>query len=68
MPDCADVSRSLQLDLLLQHESFDVIDFSYVIECLAAGARLPLKAAYYFSRCEATAAQSCGRVDLLGDR
>eukprot|EP00598_Pedospumella_elongata_P014498 CAMPEP_0185013830 /NCGR_PEP_ID=MMETSP1098-20130426/99006_1 /TAXON_ID=89044 /ORGANISM="Spumella elongata, Strain CCAP 955/1" /LENGTH=612 /DNA_ID=CAMNT_0027542901 /DNA_START=79 /DNA_END=1913 /DNA_ORIENTATION=+ len=70
LPECkiiAGSKRTMQLNNLIERGEKDVIDFSYIIECVNAGALLPLKRVHLLGMSAETKKSFRGTVDVFGD-
>jgi len=69
-PNCQIVvgnKRTLQINNYIQNGEKDVINFTYIVDCINAKALLPLRRHYYLGLSEAAKEHFNGLVDAFGD-
>eukprot|EP01034_Spumella_vulgaris_P024412 gene24412-30756_t len=69
-PDCKIIAgnkRTFQLNNYIERGDRDVIDFSYIIECLAADELLTPRSVQYLGCCAATRLSLVGVCNIFGD-
>ena len=69
-PNCQIVvgnKRTLQINNYIQNGEKDVINFTYIVDCINAKALLPLRRHYYLGLSEAAKEHFNGSVDAFGD-